>query len=95
MEYVLHEDNAWKFAEYGVNVWNIEEQRAPMEIARAAIDKTRAFFTSIGMPAHLRELDIDDTHFDVMAEKAANGGLANGFVPLKKEDVLKILRMAL
>ena len=95
MEYVLHEDNAWKFAEYGVNVWNIEEQRAPMEIARAAIDKTRAFFTSIGMPAHLRELDIDDTHFDVMAEKAATGGLANGFVPLKKEDVLKILRMAL
>ena len=95
MEYVLHEDNAWKFAEYGVNVWNIEEQRAPMEIARAAIDKTRAFFTSIGMPAHLRELDIDDTHFDVMAEKAANGGLVNGFVPLKKEDVLKILRMAL
>ena len=95
MEYVLHEDNAWKFAEYGVNVWGIEEQRAPMEIARAAIGKTREFFTSIGMPAHLRELNIDDTHFDVMAEKAANGGLANGFVPLAKEDVLKILRMAL
>ena len=66
-----------------------------MEIARAAIDKTREFFTSIGMPAHLGELGIDETHFDIMAEKAANGGLADGFVPLTKDDVLKILRMAL
>ena len=47
------------------------------------------------MPAHLSELGIDETHFDIMAEKAANGGLAGGFVPLAKDDVLKILRMAL
>ena len=47
------------------------------------------------MPAHLGELGIDETHFDIMAEKAANGGLAEGFVPLTKEDVLKIFRMAL
>lgn len=95
MEYALRPDTAWKFAEYGVNVWDLDPQRAPMETARAAIDKTRDFFTSIGMPAHLRELGIDDTHFDVMAEKAASGGLANGFVPLDKNDVLHILHMAL
>lgn len=95
MEYALREDNVWKYVEYGVNVWGIDAQRAPMEIARAAIDKTRDFFTSIGMPAHLSELGIDETHFDIMAEKAANGGLADGFVPLAKDDVLKILRMAL
>ena len=45
--------------------------------------------------AALRELGIDDAHFDIMAEKAANGGLAHGFEPLAKEDVLKIFRMAL
>ena len=95
MEYVLREENVWKYVEYGVNVWGIDSQRAPMEIARAAIDKTREFFTSIGMPAHLSELGIDDAHFDIMAEKAANGGLAEGFEPLAKEDVLKIFRMAL
>ena len=95
MEYVLREENVWKYVEYGVNVWGIDAQRAPMEIARAAIDKTREFFTSIGMPAHLSELGIDDAHFDIMAEKAANGGLAHGFEPLAKEDVLKIFRMAL
>ena len=95
MEYVLREETVWKFVEYGTNVWGIDRSGAPMEIARAAIGKTREFFTAIGMPTHLRELNIDDTHFDVMAEKAANGGLANGFVPLTKEDVLKIFRMAL
>ena len=95
MEYALREDNVWKYVEYGVNVWGIDAQRAPMEIARAAIDNTREFFTSIGMPAHLSELGIDETHFDIMAEKAANGGLADGFVPLAKDDVLKILHMAL
>lgn len=95
MEYVLREETVWKFVEYGTNVWGIDRSGAPMEIARAAIGKTREFFTAIGMPTHLRELNIDDTHFDVMAEKAANGGLANGFVPLTKEDVLKIFHMAL
>ncbi len=95
MEYVLREETLWKFVEYGVNVWGIDERREPMEIARAAIRRTREFFTAIGMPAHLRELNIGGEHFDEMAEKAANGGLANGFVPLGKEDVLKILRAAL
>ena len=50
MEYALRPDTAWKFAEYGVNVWDLDPQRAPMETARAAIDKTRSFFTSIGHP---------------------------------------------
>lgn len=95
MEYVLREETVWKFVEYGVNVWGLDPNGAPMDIARAAIDKTRAFFASIGMPAHLRELGIDEEHFDIMAEKAANGGLAHGFVPLAKEDVLAIYRMAL
>lgn len=95
MRYVLREETVWKFVEYGVNVWGLDPDGAPMEIARAAIDKTREFFTSIGMPAHLRELGIDETHFDIMAEKAANGGLAHGFVPLDKDDVLAIYRMAL
>lgn len=95
MEYVLSGKTVEKFVEYGVNVWDIDENYAPMEIARTAIAKTREFFTSIGMPTRLRELNIDETHFDAMAEKAGNGSPKNGFVPLGKEDVLAILRMAL
>ncbi len=94
MEYVLKEDTLWKFVEYGKNVWGITEG-SDREIAKAAIEKTKAFFASLGLPKTLREVGIDDTHFDVMAQKAANGGLKYGFVPLQKEDVLKIYKMAL
>ncbi len=42
----------------------------------------------------LTELGIDETHFEVMAEKAVRiGDLKNAYVPLNKEDVLNILKM--
>lgn len=95
MEYVLNDDTLEKFVEYGTNVWDIDKDKAPMEIAKEAIAKTREFFDSIGMPSRLRDLDIDETHFETMAEKAADGGLENGFIPLNKEDVMNIFKMAL
>ena len=95
MQYVLREETLPRFVEYGVNVWGIDPEQEDMAIARQAITKTREFFDSIGMPSHLSELDIDDTHFDVMAMKAADGGLAYGFVPLDKQDVRRIYEMAL
>lgn len=95
MEYILSEKTVGKFAEYGVNVWGIDSSKEPMAIAKEAIAKTREFFNMIGMPSHLKELGIDQTHFDIMSEKAANGGLAYGFVPLTKKDVKKIYVMAL
>jgi len=95
MEYILSEKTVSKFAEYGVNVWGVDSSKEPMTIAKEAIAKTREFFDMIGMPSHLKELGIDQTYFDVMSEKAANGGLAYGFVPLTKEDVKKIYTMAL
>lgn len=94
MEYVLNEDTLWKFVEYGKNVWGIHEG-SDMEIAHAAIQKTREFFKSLNLPGSLHEIDIDESHFDVMAQKAADGGLKNGFVALDAEDVKKIYKMAL
>ena len=69
----------------------IGSSKEPMTIAKEAIAKTRDFFVSIGMASHLRNFGIDDTHFDVMSEKAANGGLEHAFMPLTKEDVKKDL----
>lgn len=94
MEYVLNEDTVWRFAEYGKNVWGILEG-TDMEIAHSAIAKTREFFASLGLPATLGEIGIDAAHFDVMAQKAADGGLKYGFIPLGKEDVKRIFEMAL
>ena len=94
MDYVLNDDTRWRFAEYGKNVWEIT-QGSDEEIAREAIRKTRDFFRSLGLPSRLSEIGITDEHFDVMAKKAADGGMAYGFVPLDAEDVKKIFQNAL
>lgn len=95
MEYILNDKTVDKFMEYGINVWGIDSSKEPMAIAKEAISKTREFFISLGMPSHLKDIDIDETHFDTMSEKAAKGGLKYGFVPLSKEDVKNIFTMAL
>lgn len=94
MEYVLNNDTMWRFVEYGKNVWGITEG-SNEDIARSSIEKTRAFFSSLGLPSKLSEIGIDDEYFDIMASKAADCGLQNGFMPLYKKDVEKILRNAL
>ena len=39
-----------KFAEYGVNVWDIDKSLDKYEIAHKAIDKTREYFKPMGIP---------------------------------------------
>ncbi len=94
MEYVLREDTAWRFAEYARNVFGITGSD-DMTVSRTAINKTRKFFASLGLPSKLSEIGIDRTHFDIMAKKAADGGLEHGFIPLNKDDVKKIYEMSL
>ena len=91
MRYVLSEKTVHKFVEYGVNVLGISKDLPDMEIANRAIDETERFFTEdLGIPASLKELGIDETHFDAMAEKAVRGKAIDGFVRLEKDDVKKI-----
>lgn len=93
MEFALNEDTAWKFAEYGRNVFGLTGGD-DMAVGREAIACTRIFFKSLNLPATLREVGIDETHFDIMAEKAA-GGCRGAFVPLTKEDIKAIFTAAL
>lgn len=94
MNYVLRNDNVSKFKEYGVNVWGIDANKDPFEIAHEAIQKTKDYFVAMGIPTTLKEVGIvDDTNFDIMAEKSAND-LSGTFVALDKEDVKKIYQAA-
>lgn len=95
MKYCLNDKTVAKFAEYGVNVWGIDGSLEPYEIANQAIDKTSSFFKSLGLPATLRDVGIDEKNFAVMAKKAVGSGLEYAFVDLKPEDVEKIYQMAL
>ena len=94
MEYVSDEKTAPIFAAYGRNVWGLAGED-DTEVAKAAIAMTREFFFHrMGMPSTLSEVGItDETHFEIMAEKAA-AGCKGSFVPLSKEDIVEIFRMA-
>lgn len=94
MDFALNEKTAPKFAEYGVNVWGLEAGQDAMTTARKAIQCTRNFFHEMNLPATLHEVGIDETHFDIMAEKAAAGSTGS-YVPLTKEDIIGIYRAAL
>lgn len=98
MEYVLRNDNIEKFADYGRNVWNIQEGSAS-DIAHKSIAKTYEFFASLGIPMNLREVGIDESRLEEMAAKAVRLGGATGaiglFRRLAKPDILEILKKSL
>lgn len=65
-----------------------------MSVGREAIAATRAFFRQMKLPSTLREVGIDDSHFDIMAQKAA-AGCKGSFVPLSADDIKAIFTAAL
>lgn len=94
MKYVLSEETVHRFVEYGKNVWNLDGDDK-MEIANKAIEKTREFFNSIGIPSTLKEVGIDESKLEKMAEQATMFGALGSMKKLYKEDVLAIYKMAL
>lgn len=93
MDFALREETAWKFGEYGRNVFGLTGED-DMAVGREAIAATRAFFRRMDLPATLGEVGIDAAHFDVMAQKAA-GRCAGSFVPLTPADIKSIFTAAL
>lgn len=95
MEYVLSDKTVDKFAEYGVNVFDIDAAKDRYDIAKEAIAKTKEFLVSLGLPMSLKDLGIaDESNFEAMAEKAV-ARTSIGFVSLNKEDVVQILKMCM
>ena len=92
MKHILSEKTIDRFVKYGINVFGIDASLPKQEIAEKAIDATYKFFESIGIPMHLREVGIDDSRIDEMAQHIAdNEGLENAYVPLSKQDIKEIL----
>ncbi len=96
MEHILSEKTVDRFAKYGVNVFGIDASQDKMAIAKQAIQATYDFFAEIGIPMTLRQVGIDETRIDEMAQHVAdNEGLEHGYVPLLKEDIAAIFRASL
>ena len=95
MEYVLNEDTLNKFVEYGVNVWNIDKGLDKYEISHKAIEETKKYFISLGIPSTLREVGIGEEKLEEMAKQATVRGSLGNFLPLDSKDVLNIYKAAL
>lgn len=78
-----------------MNVWGLDKSLPQEVLAETAIQKTRDFFTSLGLPSTLTEVGIGAEHFEEMARKARNAGFDHTFVPLSVEDIVKIYQMSL
>ncbi len=93
MDYVLEENNARRFAGIARNIWGIDDKQ-DMAAAKKGISALRNFFSSIGMPVTLGELNIDQTHFEEMGRKACRFGPIGTTRKLNGEDVTAILNIA-
>ena len=96
MEYVYAENPA-RFAFYGSEVFGLTPTGDTEADALSAIDETRAFFASLGMPTTLEELDVCEEDIEKMIPTLrANKGEAFGsFKKLTMDDVRAIYRLAL
>lgn len=96
MRHILNDRTLGRFVKYGVNVFGIDASLPPREIALKAIDATYAFFESIHIPMHLREVGIGEERLDEMARHIAeNEGLEHAYVPLTEKDIKEILEASL
>ena len=97
LRYCLDEETVSRYVTFGVDIWGIDADQAPFEIANQAISKTEEFlFKKLGLTDNLSALGIGEEHFEEMAEKACGArGFIAGFKRLTPEDVIKIYRMCL
>lgn len=96
MRYILDESNVERFKQFAVSVFGIDSNLDSMEASLKGIEALEKFlFEDLGLTRTLTELNIDRTHFDIMAEKACGNGVLKGFKPLNKEDIKTIYEMCL
>ena len=96
MKHILSERTLPRFVKYGINVFDIDPTLDGWEIADKAIEATYAFFESLGIPMHLKELGIDESRIEEMSHHVAvNEGLENAYVPLLEADITEILKASL
>ena len=97
MEYVLDDSTVQKFYDFAVNVCGITPAEDKMLTAQMGIEFVKDFlYNKLNLKRSLSEIDIDDTNFVSMAEKACGAnGYIDGWKKLYPKDVLAIYKSAL
>lgn len=96
MEFV-YKTNPERFAYYGREVFGLASTGDANADALSAIDETRSFFASLGMPTTLTELDVkeDDIEKLIPTLKENKGEPFGSFKKLTMDDAREIYRIAL
>lgn len=93
MEYVMHH-NVMRFAQMATRVFGCQMNfENPEKTAREGIQAFRKFLHDIGMPINFAELGAREEDIPLMVDKL-NPGDGWGFVPLKRDDVTAIFKIA-
>lgn len=96
MRHVLNKKTVARFVRYGENVWGLKRKKDPFTFAQCAIEKTRQFFSSLGMPTRLKDIHIGKERIQEMAQKTIKHNPRLGsFQRLHQKDVAAILTQAL
>lgn len=96
MEYCLDETTVSKYYQFGINVFDLDKNLDQMMVAKQSIERlSNFFFQTLGLHSSFKAIGIDDSKFQVMAQKACNNDVLKGFKPLKEKDIVKIFKMCL
>ncbi len=96
LRYALNENNVDRYYNFGINVCNIDSSLPKMEVAEKSIEYLEElFFKDLGLTNNLSDLNIDDKHFEEMANRICGNGIVEGFIDMNKEDIVKIFKNCL
>lgn len=94
MKYV-YKNSINKFKKYAINIWNVDtKNKTDEEIALEGINKTKEYFSKIGAPVTLSEVNIPESDIDKIAETVILTG-EGSYLKINKEDVKNILISAI
>lgn len=88
--------NPERYKQLAVRVFGVDpEGKTAEEAGLEGIEKLREFWNSIDAPSRLADYDIDNSKFEVMADKAMANGEYGNFKRLNRNDTLAIYRASL
>ena len=96
LKYCLNEHNVDRYVSFGVNVFDIDKTLDKMEIAKLAIEKlSHFFFDTLALDDTFTKVGIKKEDFKIMAKKACEDSVIDGFVKLNAQDIENIFEMCL
>lgn len=83
-----------KFKRFAETVWGIDpDGKTDEEVALAGLDAMKAWMEEIGVVLHLRELGVDESMLDQLADLTFR--MNGGYKALERDEILKIFRESL